>query len=183
MTYDADSGLHLRQPDPDLDLKTRRLRELGLGLSPVAEFDALAARLAEAADVPYAMVNITLDQQNFVGLCSPSGRGEDPAVDRTMALDHGYCPDVMSRGRALVLPDVCAYPRFASNDVVDRIGIRTYAGAPLLDVRTGLVLGTVCFVGREARPRSFGKHALALVKASQDDAMETVYRRAPSSAR
>jgi GAF domain-containing protein len=56
------------------------------------------------------------------------------------------------RRKALVLDDVCDYPRFAGNPVVDKIGIRSYLGAPLLDDRTGTALGTVCVVATEPRP-------------------------------
>ena len=89
-----------------------------------------------------------------------------------MARDHGYCPEVLSRRLALVLPDVMAAPRFASNPVVDKIGIRTYAGAPLIDERTDptTVLGTVCFVGTEPRDLSTGDDALDLIKHSRDEA-------------
>ncbi|MFD0427524.1 GAF domain-containing protein [Streptomyces zhihengii] len=72
-----------------------------------------------------------------------------------MPLDHGFCPEVVDRRKALVLPDVFSSPRFAGNTVVDLIGIRTYAGAPLVHGDT--VLGTVCFVGPVERDLSTGR--------------------------
>ena len=166
MTYDTEAGLHLPAPDIHLTQREERLRELGLGEVPDSEFDAFATRLAEAAGAPYAMVNFITGHQFFAGLHVPSrsrtdtANPEAPDVGRTMARDHGYCPDVLSRRRALVLPDVYAYPRFASNEVVDLIGIRTYAGAPLIDERTDTVLGTVCFVGTEPRAKETGRETL-----------------------
>ncbi|MGW4032135.1 GAF domain-containing protein [Streptomyces sp. NPDC004838] len=109
------------------------LRILAL-TGPDDELDAFAARLAADADVPYAMVNAFGDEQHFVGLHADRGSGL-PDVGRGMALDHGWCPEVVKRELPLVLPDVYAHPRFAGNPVVDAIGIRTYAGAPLVVLR------------------------------------------------
>lgn len=178
MTFDADLGLHLPATDGDLGHRMQWLRDLGLG-GPDEEFDQFAADLARKAGVPYAMVNLITDRQFFAGLHNPPGQGEHPAVGRIMARDHGYCPDVLSRRLPLVLPDVMAAPRFASNPVVDKIGIRTYAGAPLIDERTHptTVLGTVCFVGTEPRDLSTGDDALALIKHSRDALMRRIYER------
>lgn len=183
MIYDTEAGLHLPAPDMHLAQREERLRELGLGEVPDPEFDAFATQLAEAAGVPYAMVNFITGQQFFAGLHAPSrsqtGSADPgaPDVGRTMARDHGYCPDVLNRRRALVLPDVYAYPRFASNEVVDLIGIRTYAGAPLIDERTDTVLGTVCFVGIEPRRKETGRDTLQLIKESRDQLMRLIYQR------
>lgn len=176
MTFDTDSGLHLPTADADMDRRMSRLRELGLG-EPDEEFDAFAADLARAADVPYAMVNLITAGQFFAGLASPPHDREQPAVGREMDRDHGYCPEVLARRKALVLPDVYASPRFAGNPVVDKIGIRTYAGAPLIDEPTGTVLGTVCFVGTHPRPLQDGDHALALIKNRRDHLMELIHKR------
>ncbi|MEU9744745.1 GAF domain-containing protein [Streptomyces niveus] len=151
------------------------LRALGL-TGPEPELDAFATQLAQEAGVPYAMVNIFGDQQQFVGLHTPGDDSELPTVGRSMPLDHGFCPEVVDRKKALVLPDVFSSPRFAGNTVVDLIGIRTYAGAPLLHGDT--VLGTVCFVGPEERALSTGRESLALIKQRRDDVMNFLYQRA-----
>ncbi|WP_405798131.1 GAF domain-containing protein [Streptomyces sp. NBC_01506] len=186
MTYDTEAGLHLPAPDADLAGREARLRELGIGDMPDAEFDAFATQLAQAAGAPYAMVNFITGHQFFAGLHTPSApqsgaggpeTGGAPEVSRIMSRDHGYCPDVLNRRKALVLPDVYAYPRFASNEVVDLIGIRTYAGAPLIDERTDTVLGTVCFVGTDPRGKETGRDTLQLIKESRDELMRMIYQR------
>jgi GAF domain-containing protein len=165
-----------------------RLREIGLGLGPDQEFDAFARHLAEAArsltgarDAPFAFVNLITDQQNFSGLYVPaqdSGSATVSAgpveIGREAPLDLGFCPHVVSRRKALVLNDVCDYPRFAGNPVVDMLGIRTYLGAPLID-RTGTTLGTICVIDREPRP--WGHSGLNLIKARADDLMERIHHR------
>jgi GAF domain-containing protein len=161
-------------PEQQLNL----LRSLGLGM-PDAEFDRFARDLAEEAGVPYAMVNLfhpTRGEQLFVGLHAPSGT-DLPPVDRTMQGDHGFCPEVVQRKKALVLPDVYAHPRFAGNPVVDRIGIRTYAGAPLIHEPSGSVLGTVCFVGPTALALSTGRPSLELIRQRRDELMKLIHRR------
>lgn len=164
-------------PDPAAQLAERDALVRALGLTgPDAELDAFASRLAEAADAPYAMVNIFGVQQYFVGLHTPGQDSDLPTVGRSMPLDHGFCPEVVERQRALVLPDVFASPRFAGNRVVDLIGIRTYAGAPLIQSNT--VLGTVCFVGPEERDLATGRASLALVKQHAEDVMTYLQRRA-----
>ncbi|MFF4755283.1 GAF domain-containing protein [Streptomyces sp. NPDC002514] len=151
------------------------LRARGL-TGPEPELDAFATQLAQEADVPYAMVNIFGDQQYFFGLHTPGEDSELPAVGRSMPLDHGFCPEVVDRKKALVLPDVFSSPRFAGNTVVDLIGIRTYAGAPLL--HSGMVLGTVCFVGPVERDLSTGRDSLALIKRHRDGVMDFLCQRA-----
>ncbi|MFM9540100.1 GAF domain-containing protein [Streptomyces turgidiscabies] len=171
------------QPHPTVrpteEQERRAQTQLLLGLhAPDRELDRLATRLALATGIPdvYAMVNpFTSTEQQFVGLHIPDN-GDLPTVGRSMPLDHGFCPEVVDRKRALVLPDVFASPRFAGNPVVDQIGIRTYAGAPL--IHEGIVLGTVCFVGLEEQPQDTGQASLALIKEHRDAVMDFLYRRA-----
>jgi GAF domain-containing protein len=185
MTYDASRRLLLTPVDREGPERALRLSRLGLGRYPEPAFDQFADRLAEVTQAPYAMVNfIDENRQFFAGLHTPDGnhrggelgavaaRSADGAANRYMARDHGYCPHVVVRRKALVLEDVCDYPRFAGNPVVDEIGIRSYLGAHLLDDCTGLALGTVCVV--DTAPRPWGRAGLATIKASAIALMEVV---------
>ncbi|MGW5017058.1 GAF domain-containing protein [Streptomyces cacaoi] len=148
-----------------------------LGQDRIAtNLDTLATELAAEAGAPYAIVNTfnpDTGQQHFVGLSAHPG-GDLPHVERSMAPDWGYCPEVARRTTALVLPNVCAKPRFAVNPVVDQLGIRTYAGAPLIHDLDGApdVFGTVCFVGREVMDRSTGRASLRLIKRYRDRVLQ-----------
>ncbi|NGO09935.1 GAF domain-containing protein [Streptomyces sp. HC44] len=177
--------LLLTPEDKEAPARTRRLRRLGLGERAEPAFDAFADRLAEIAAVPYAMVNfIDENGQFFAGLHTPdgTGSGDRPAVvvaadgteygfGRSMARDHGFCPHVVVRGKALALEDVRDYPRFAGNPVVDEIGIRSYLGAPLID-HTGIVLGTVCV--EDVEPRPWGMAGLDTIKAMAAELVERI---------
>ncbi|MEU3397847.1 GAF domain-containing protein [Streptomyces filamentosus] len=159
MTRDPAAHLLLTPVDAEAPDRVLRLRALGLGDRPEPVFDEYARRLAETTGAPYAMVTfIDETRQFFAGLHTPDG-----ALGRSMPRDHGYCPHVVVRRKALVLEDVRDYPRFAGNPAVDEIGIRSYLGAPLID-RTGTALGTVCVVDTDVR--RWGRAGLETVKAT-----------------
>lgn len=185
--------LLLTPEDPEAPARVRRLRELGLGERPEPVLDAFADRLAEIAAVPYAMVNfLDAEGQFFAGLHRPGtldipgspgtpdipGSPVSPGLSglsgRRFARDHGFCPHVVFRRRALALEDVRDYPRFAGNQVVDDLGIRSYIGAPLID-RTGVVLGTVCAL--DVQPRRWGLSGLETIKELAAELMERIHRR------
>jgi GAF domain-containing protein len=186
MDYDDTDLRPLTPVDHEVPQRMARLRQLDLGPRPHQDFDEFARKLAEITAAPYAMVNfISGTEQYFAGLYTPSSAkssatlhaGEaiaSPEPGRVMPLEHGYCPHVVVRRRALVLDDVCDYPRFAGNPVVDEIGIRSYLGAPLID-RTGTALGTICVVDTEPRP--WGRPGLETIKAMAAEVMELIHRR------
>lgn len=183
MSYDPPrpaGRLLLTPEDKEAPDRARRLRLLGLGDHPEPALDAYAERLASCTGAPYAMVNfIGENRQFFAGLRIPAARppadgGEaKPEVGRYMERDHGFCPHVVVRRKALALEDVRDYPRFAGNPVVDEFGIRSYLGAPLID-STGMVLGTVCV--EDVEPRTWGKSGLETIKSSAADLVARLER-------
>ena len=148
--------------DREAPARARRLSRLGLGERAEPMLDRLAERLAEITRTPYAMVNfVGEERQFFAGLyVAPGAKG---SLERALPRDHGYCPHVVVRRRALALGDVGDYPRFAGNPIVDEYGVRSYLGAPLID-STGMVLGTVCVA--DLTPRAWGTTGLETVKAT-----------------
>jgi GAF domain-containing protein len=170
--YDPTSQMLVTPDDRDAPARMERLHTIGVGHAPVPEFDAVARRLAHTLGAPYAMVNfIDTQRQYFAGLFTPADG--QPGVelvpqpgaaetDRVMARDHGWCPHVVVRRKALVLEDVFAYRKFAGNPVIDELGIRSYIGAPLIDWDTGIALGTVCAIAPEPTP--WGREGLETIK-------------------
>ncbi|MGW2445063.1 GAF domain-containing protein [Streptomyces sp. NPDC001675] len=161
-------GLLLTPEDKEAPARASRLRGLGLGERPEPALDAFADHLARLTGAPYAMVNfVGEDRQFFAGLRTPATApvvrtdGSRPEVGRVLPRDHGFCPHVVVRRKALVLEDVRDYPRFAGNPVVDEYGIRSYLGAPLLD-SSGMALGTVC--AADVAPRVWGRSGLETIK-------------------
>lgn len=188
MTYDPIGHLLLTPVDKEAPVRARRLRGLGIGQYPEPAFDVFAARLADLARAPCSMVNfIDEHRQFFAGLHAPDGAlaVTDPAtgsvvpagggdVRRYLPRDHGYCPHVVVRRKALVLEDVRDFPRFAGNPLVDESGVRSYLGAPLID-RTGIALGTVCVV--DVEPRRWGRAGLDTIKGMAAELVEQIHRR------
>ncbi|MEW1723513.1 GAF domain-containing protein [Streptomyces sp. NPDC093109] len=171
MTYDPLGRLLLTPVDQEAPDRVVRLRGLGLGERAEPALDAFAGQMARTAGAPYAMVNfIDENRQFFAGLHAPPG---DPG-DRFMARDHGFCPYVVVRRKALVLEDVRDFPRFAGNALVDEVGIRSYLGAPLID-RTGMALGTVCVADTE--PRRWGRTGLDTIKTFAAELMAQIRQR------
>ncbi|WP_411151321.1 GAF domain-containing protein [Streptomyces sp. A30] len=185
MSYDLPrpaGRLLLTPEDKEAPARVRRLRRLGLGEHPEPALDAFADHLAERTGAAYAMVNfIDEHRQFFAGLRVPDVRPRantdeeaKPEIGRSMERDHGFCPHVVVRRKALVLEDVRDYPRFAGNPVVDEFGIRSYLGAPLIDT-TGMVLGTVCVA--DTAPRAWGKAGLEAIKWTAADLAGRLERR------
>ncbi|WP_327233403.1 GAF domain-containing protein [Streptomyces sp. NBC_01317] len=177
MRYDPIARLLLTPVDQEAPDRVQRLRRLGLGERSEPAFDAFAQQLAQMTGAPYAMVNfIDENRQFFAGLHTTRGTEGERGTggERFMARDHGYCPYVVVRRKALVLEDVRDFPRFAGNPLVDEIGIRSYLGAPLID-RTGLALGTVCVVDTE--PRRWGRTGLDTIKSFAAELMSQIRRR------
>ncbi|MBQ0825832.1 GAF domain-containing protein [Streptomyces tagetis] len=181
MSYDPPrpaGRLLLTPEDPDGPARMGRLRLLGLAERPDPALDAFADGLAVLAEAPYAMVNFLVENgQFFAGLHAPDppGEGTGAALGRFLARDHGFCPHVVARRKALVLEDVRDYPRFAGNPVVDGFGIRSYLGAPLID-GTGTVLGTVAAC--DVRTRAWGTAGLEAIKAAAADLVRRIERSA-----
>ncbi|MGK5532251.1 GAF domain-containing protein [Streptomyces sp. URMC 129] len=168
----------LTPEDPHVPCRVRRLRELGIGLTaePVPAFDEAARALARVAGTPWAAVTfLDAHRQFFAGLHAPDGE-ERP---RTAARDHGFCPYVVIRGKALVLEDLHDYSRFAGNPAVQEHGVRSYLGAPLLDP-SGLALGTISVVDR--MPRPWGRQGLETIKAAAAELAERILAAAPPGA-
>jgi GAF domain-containing protein len=156
------------------------LNRLGLTTHPERQFDAFAATLAEKARrlvqaerPPVALVNFVTDVQSFAGRYAAADHPLDAIVEREMPDDYGWCPHVIDRGLALVLDDVCDYPRFVGNVVVDKAGIRSYVGAPL--IYDGEPFGTICLIDQD--PQQWGKPGLDLIKAEARNLMTDILKR------
>lgn len=141
------------QQATELARRYELLERLGVPTAASEDFDELARNMATMAGFLYGFVNLFLEKQTFVGLYQPPADSGYVIVGRTMSHDHGWCPEVVARKKALPLHDVHASPRFSGNHVVDAVGIRSYFGAPLIH-ESGTVLGTVCVIDPESRPLS-----------------------------
>lgn len=173
------SGRFLLTPEEAPEAGRNRealIAQRGLTPAPDPDLDAFSADLARAAAAltgadtqPFAMVNLIGERQEqyLAGLFVPEGPdGEKPDFPRALGGDLGYCVHALDRGTALVLEDVTDTARYASNGVVDAIGVKTYLGAPLIDEETGVPYGTICVV--DTQPRPWGREGLQLIREYRD---------------
>jgi GAF domain-containing protein len=177
--------------------RMQRVRELGIGTAPDPEFDKIATELAERAGTQFAMVNFLNDrEQYFAGLHTPDTSlrnavlevaqpsGND-AVDRTMPLDHGWCPIVVNRNLALPIGDVRGVPRWIGNPVIDKLGLNTYLGTPLverIETPDGIVqtnIGTICAVDTEVH--KWTRDDVAMINTMAAELVELIHQRARRS--
>ncbi|MGW2590316.1 GAF domain-containing protein [Streptomyces sp. NPDC001515] len=177
-----DHGVTMPGQAPDLvpvcgsDALTQRhqlLQRLGISTAPSPEWDDLARSMAEEAGFLYGFINLFLAEQTFVGLYQPHPDSGHVIVGRTMRLDHGWCPAVVDRQKALPLHDVHASPRFSGNPVTDRVGIRSYYGAPLIHP-SGVVLGTACVIDPEPRHLSDSRRIRDVTLRTSAQAVERI---------
>ncbi|SBT91008.1 GAF domain-containing protein [Streptomyces sp. DI166] len=163
------------QQAPELAQRYELLERLGVSTVASEDFDELACEMARRAGFLYGFVNLFLEEQTFVGLHQPPADSGYVIVGRTMSRDHGWCPEVMARRKALPLHDVHASPRFSGNHVVDAVGIRSYFGAPLIH-DSGTVLGTVCVIDPEKRPLSQARRLRDIVIDAGAQVMDHITR-------
>lgn len=122
-----------------------------VGAGPLRELDAVTALAAQVCGVPIAAVTvIDADTQWFTSLHG--------AALLAVPRDGSFCADVVADSTCLVVPDALADPRFAALPSVVDLGVRAYAGVPLVG-RDGLPLGTLCVF--DLRPRAFSPQELA----------------------
>ena len=110
-----------------------------------AEFDDIAALIADICEAPVAVVNfIDADRQWFKAEC---GLGV-----RSTPLETSLCSHVILENRFVEIPDTLADPRMCDNPLCTADGgFRFYAGA-LLETAEGLPLGTLCVL--DVKPRT-----------------------------
>ncbi|MGW3867343.1 GAF domain-containing protein [Streptomyces sp. NPDC005047] len=163
------------QQAPELAQRYELLQRLGVSHTANEDFDDLSHDMATQAGFLYGFVNLFLEEQTFVGLHQPPADSGFVIVGRTMSRDHGWCPEVMARRKALPLHDVHASPRFSGNAVVDAVGIRSYFGAPLIHA-SGTVLGTVCVIDPEKRPLAEARRLRDIVINASVQVMDHISR-------
>ncbi|WP_426959592.1 sensor histidine kinase [Muricoccus radiodurans] len=111
-----------------------------------SDVDDMAAMAAEICGTPVALVSLVeTDRQWFK---AEIGLGQD-----STPIDLSVCAHAIQGTGLFLVPDLSADPRFATNPVVTEMGMRFYAGAPLV-TKEGLPLGTLCVLDRWPRTLS-----------------------------
>jgi signal transduction histidine kinase len=142
---------------PGLEQEQQRLQVLiDLGLLEAKSFPVFEEATQTAAhllDAPICILGVLdCDRHLFksaVGL-SRIGLMNSLATSRQLPRSESFCTHVVDSQQVLVIPDVLANPVFADRLLVQRYGIRSYLGVPLLTSK-GDCVGTLAIMNLESR--------------------------------
>jgi GAF domain-containing protein len=112
-------------------------------------FDRVTTLAAHLLEAPIALLTLVDEDRQF--FLSSWGLPEPLATERQTPLDYSLCQHAVAAGRPLIVGDALADPVLSTNRTVVELGIRAYAGIPLITPDSHAV-GTVCvldFVTRD----------------------------------
>ncbi|WP_437661845.1 GAF domain-containing protein [Sorangium sp. So ce1182] len=118
-----------------------------------ALLDAAVARAAELAETPMALVSLVV--RHIQLFRAHHGLPPELCVSCATSRSNSFCQLVVRDEAPLVIEDAARDER-VPRELVERYGIRAYAGVPLR--ARGHVVGTLCVL--DAVPRRFGPHVV-----------------------
>ncbi len=172
----ADWGRHaleaLLQHRPTNPARNAEIADLDLFSDEARrEFDKAATRAAERFDVPAAQVTVVLEGAQYI-----AGQfGLDAWVDVVPGLpvEWSFCATLVRTREPYVVADACADVLQRTNPAVEKWGVRSYAGVPLITSR-GHVLGALCLTTHE--PRTYAEDELGELAAMASAVVEQIER-------
>lgn len=137
--------------------------------APLDQLAALAARLVHA---PTALISLVdADRQFFK---SAINLREPYATERQMPLAYSFCRHAVDSGAPFVVDDAERHPLVRENPAVEELGVRAYAGVPLV-THDGHALGTLCVTDTE--PRRWSPYELRTLEELASSIMESLEKR------
>lgn len=134
-----------------------RLRRTALLDTPAeAAFDRLTRLAARVLAAPVAMVSLVDDGRDFVKSCV--GLPEPYASTRVIPMTPTFCQHAVATRASLLVDDALGDPRFAHFPAVRDLGVRAYAGVPLVTA-DGHAIGSFCVI--DFLPRAWTDEDLA----------------------
>jgi GAF domain-containing protein len=126
--------------------------------NPIAEdaFDRLVELAAAASGAPFAFLTIVDDRRSWLKSCV--GRPEGAA--RSLPVESTFCQYVVATSAPLVVEDSLLDERVAGNPAIELLGVRAWAGFPILSSDV-LCLGVLCLV--DLQPRRWSDFDLQLL--------------------
>ncbi|MDI6105903.1 GAF domain-containing protein [Actinoplanes sp. NEAU-A12] len=132
-----------------------------------ARMEAIAAHSAHQLNAPISLVSMVLDSAQFL----LGAHGVTGWIDEALGTpaEWALCTHTVLAGRPYCLIDATTDAVHADNPLLDMIGVRSYAGVPLID-DSGHVLGAHCII--DVAPRTFTEDDLTVLHHGADQAME-----------
>lgn len=162
-------------PSPELDpvLDIARLQEIADLDLFAPEVSTILSDLAREAstrlDLPLGMVNIVLDEAQYVA--AHYGVGGWIAEAQGTPVEWAFCRFAVRDRADFVVEDAHVHERVKDNPLVTEDGLRCYAGIPLITSR-GHALGSFCVAGTEAR--SFDESEMTVLRTLAAEAIRRI---------
>jgi diguanylate cyclase (GGDEF)-like protein len=162
-----------RKPDNEAD-RLRALHALRiLDTEPEAAYDDLVGIAASLCDTPSALISLVDGERQWL-------KSQRNVTLLSAARDDSFCGHaILNPQQVMVVADAAVDPRFAFNPLVTEVGVRFYAGSPLVD-RDGLAVGALCVLDR--RPRSLEPEQVVALQALSRQVMRLIELRRTSHA-
>lgn len=109
-----------------------------------ATFDELTRLAAEVLDAPFAFMTVVDDRRSFWKSTHGIADGT-----RANSVSDSFCQYVIEIGDELIIDDAVHHPTTASNPSIESMGVKAWAGCPV--VLEGMTLGTFCVVDQRTR--------------------------------
>ena len=131
-----------------------------------------AADAATQLGLPIGLVSIVLDEALYFAAM----HGVDGWIleARGHPVEWSFCRFAVATKEAFVVEDASVHPLMRDNPLVTEMGVRSYAGIPLISSR-GNAIGSFCVVGGE--PRSFTDAELMVLRGFAASAMQRLEAR------
>jgi diguanylate cyclase (GGDEF)-like protein len=131
-----------------------------------ASFDRIAQLAAALTSAPIGLVSLVgQDEQRFVGNHGLRG------LDGT-SRDVSFCAHTILGDAPMVVADTTCDARFEHNELVTGdLGVRYYAGAPIVSAKTGHRLGAVCTIDTSPRTETTDAQRKVLTELARMAAM------------
>lgn len=126
-----------------------------LDTEPEPEFDELVKLAARLCECPVAAITLVDHNRQWY----KARIGIEPTFTPRTA--QGLCANAVLTRELLYVPDMAGDERFAKSDTLTQMGLRFYAGAPLIN-REDMVLGTICVL--DTKPRALSQGQLESLK-------------------
>lgn len=129
----------------------RVLYELGLVDFPPEEgFDKFTRLVANAVDVPVALVSFVEEDRDRQFFKSQVGLSGHWAQDRQTPLSHSFCQYVKRDNKPLIIENAPEDSRVCDNLAIPDLGVRAYLGVPIHGPDNA-PLGALCAIDSEQR--------------------------------
>lgn len=122
---------------------------------PEDSFDSITSIMAFICETPISLVTLLDKERNFLVSHHGIELNEDPR-------ERSFCGHaILSAQDIMIVSDAAKDERFKNNPLVTEMGVRFYAGAPLIN-SNGYKLGTLCVY--DMKPKELNEHQIQALK-------------------